>query len=142
MTNVVTYNVSLDQHGEKGTSNLKTGVLEALGLQGWSFSEASWGHLDTLAIAFPLCLSRERQFRRATLSFPRQAGGKVETLQVTFGYLRTFPSTSTVKRAHLSSKLELWEALGLQGWSFFLVRSPDQGSLLGIRASGPGVSGG
>ena len=30
-----------------------------MGLQGWSFSEASWGHLDTLAIAFPLCLSRK-----------------------------------------------------------------------------------
>ena len=73
-------NVSFDQHGEKGTSKLKTRVLEALGLQGWSFSEASGGPLQLpfpsacrgkeilglskmLAIAFPLCLSRERQFQ-------------------------------------------------------------------------------
>ena len=66
--------VFLDQHGGKGTSKLKTRVLDALGLQGVSFSEASGCHLPPLAIAFTLCLSRKTLFRdslgKLAIAFP------------------------------------------------------------------------
>ena len=51
------------------------------------------------ALAFPFCLSRKRQ----------------NLQNDKFGYLWAFSSTSTVERAHLSSKLEFWRPWAPKG---------------------------
>ena len=77
---VLPKSVFLDQQGEKGTFKLKTRVLEALGLQGGSFSDASGGHFGALAIAFSPSGRRKRhisqRFASSKLSFSPQGEGK------------------------------------------------------------------
>ncbi len=53
----------LVQQGEKGTSKLKTLVLDALGLQKGSCSDDSGCCFGSLAMSFSPCLSRKRLFQ-------------------------------------------------------------------------------